>query len=405
MIYFIILGAFLFLIFYYDYCQNKQRRLFWYVVMMVMLILVAGLRYRIGVDSIRYENYYEDLHTLPNLKADDFKDTRYAPLYIILASACRTITSDFTLLQMVIAIIVNCTVFYFFYRNTPHIYLAATFYYICLYLNLNTEVIREALAVCVFLWAWPFFRKGQWLIYYLLCVVAFFCHVSSIVMLLLPLFWIPGIRWFFTFGRQTYFIVLALMAAGFLVQIYFFDFIKAIAFTENMAERAEVYKESDLGGNTLNIVGALGEVFKLMLYPFLALYFLNKGRSKQNLSSDTGLLKMEMMTLMSIYTAALTLGIAILSRYQNYFMFFAIATVSTCVFSELPGKGRKRYRIKFVMWVAVLLPLFAMQIYSLYFANFNKSGTLKNYMTYYPYSHRLDPQENPDRENVIRYSR
>lgn len=405
MIYFIILGALFFLTFYYDYCQNRQGRLFWYVVMMVLLILVAGLRYRIGVDSIRYENYYEHLHTLTNLRSGDFKDTRFAPLYIILASACRTITSDFTLLQMVVAIIVNGTVFFFFYKNTPHIFLATTFYYICLYLNLNTEVVREALAVCIFLWAWPFFRKGQWLIYYLFCVLAFFFHVSALVMVLLPIFWIPGIRWFFTFGRQTYFIVLALIAVGFFVQIYFFDFIKAIAFTENMAERAEVYKESDLGGNTLNITGALGEVFKLMLYPFLALYFLNKGKSKQALDSDSGLLKMEMMTLMSIYTAALTLGIAILSRYQNYFMFFAIAAVSTCVFSELPGKGRKRYRIKFVMWVAVLLPLFAMQFYSLYFSNFNKSGTLKNYMAYYPYYHRMDPQEDPDRENVIRYSR
>lgn len=389
----------------YDYCGVKKGRMFWYVVMLIVMICVIGLRYRIGTDSIRYERYYMAMHTLGNLGESDFSKTRFAPLYIILASACRTVTKDFTLLQFVVAIIVNGTVFWFFRQNTKHIFLAVMLYYVFLYLNLNTEVIREALAVSLFLLSWPFFKRGQWLIYYCFVTVAFFFHISALVLAILPLLWLPGVRYFFSFGRRTWLICLILALGSFALQYFFFDFIKVIAFTENMMERAEVYSKHDLASSNLNIIGIMAQLIRTAAYPAAAIFFINREHGKKAVDKDKGLLKEEMMTLMAVYFGLLTLGVDLFARYNNYFMFFSFVTVSNWAFTPQGIRGRRKIKLSYFYWCMIFVPLIGLQIQGLYLADFNKSGTIKRYMAYYPYSHRFDPKEYPDRENLFRYNR
>lgn len=403
MIYLTIFLALLIFIYRYDYCGCSKGRTFWYVATLLTLIVVAGLRYRIGIDSIRYEEYYKNLHTLGELNTSDFLNTRFAPIYIIITSACRTITSDFTLVQFVVSAIVNCTIFWFIKSNTRHVFFAIFLYYIFLYLNLNTEVLREALAVSAFLISWPFYRKGQWVWYYVMAIVAFFCHVSALMMFVLPVLSLPGVRWLFTFGKRTIVICLVLAAVSFYVRYFLFDFVQMIAFTENMAERAEVYSKSDLSSSSLNIFGVLSTVIRYFIYPFLALCFLvgwKRGRQPQVIPE-----KQQVMTLCAVYVAILTIGIAIFTRYGNYFFFFIFILLADWIFSDFKAKNGRRIRLKPFYWVLIFVPLVSMQIYAAYFSKVNKSGSLKIYMMYYPYYHRLDPKEDPSRENIIRYSR
>ena len=136
MIYFLTVIAFLILTYVYDYRRCEKGKLLWWIVMLVVLILISGMRYKMGTDSIKYENYYNWMHSITELKPADFQNTRFAPLYIILSSLCRTISSDFILLQFVLAIIVNTTIFYFLWNNSRHPYMAALLYLFFLFLFL-----------------------------------------------------------------------------------------------------------------------------------------------------------------------------------------------------------------------------------------------------------------------------
>ena len=125
MIYLIIILSFIILSYVYDYRGVTRFRLIWWLSLMVVLICVAGFRYQMGTDSIKYENEFKWLQpTLQDLRAEDFKNTRFAPLYIILSAACKSLTPEFMLVQFVVATIVNCTIFRFIWKNTPHIFLA-----------------------------------------------------------------------------------------------------------------------------------------------------------------------------------------------------------------------------------------------------------------------------------------
>lgn len=405
MIYLAVIIALLVLCYVYDYRGREEGRLLWWIVIMVVLICIAGFRFRMGTDSIKYENYYNwDQPTLSQLRPDHFQATRFAPLYIVLASACRSISSDFLAVQFAVSIIVNISIFRFLWCNTRHIFFAALLYFFFQFFNLNMEVLREALAVSVFLWAWPLFLKGKWLAYYALAVLAFFFHVSSIFMFLLPLFWLPGPRWIFTFGPRTLIVAPLVLLSSFAISYYFFDFIQMLAITENISERAEVYSKTELSGNNLNIAGAIGMLTVYAIYPLFAMYLNRKRHETLDISPDNESRKLDMMTLMSVYIALFTVGISIFLRFNNYFVFFSFITISRCMFRPVAMTGRF-IRFNFLYWMLFILPLFALQFRNSYLADYNRSGTLKVYMMYYPYTDTFTREPDHNRERVIQYSR
>lgn len=403
MIYLIIILSFIILSYVYDYRGVTRFRLIWWLSMMVVLICVAGFRYQMGTDSIKYENEFKWLQpTLQDLRAEDFKNTRFAPLYIILSAACKSLTPEFMLVQFVVATIVNCTIFRFIWKNTPHTFLAGLLYCFFLYFMLNMEVLREAIASCVFLWSWPFFKKGKWIPYYLLSCVAFFFHVSAVVLFLLPVLWLPGVRSLFTFGKRTLLIVLFVIAMSFSIRYFLFDFVKLIALTDSMAERAEVYSKSEFGTNILNVKGAAVTLLRLIVYPLAAIYLLHKN-GKITAAYD-GERKMEMLSLLQVYAVCMSIGISIFLRYNHYFMIFSIILISRVAYTVVHS-GKRRFHLNYVYWCMILTPLFSLQVYDLYLAPFNKSGSLKCYQMYYPYSNQFDKEISPDRKKIIQYSR
>lgn len=402
MIYFIPLLLILTGCYLYDYRKNQKGRLLLWIILLIIFICIPGFRYRMGGDTIQYERFYEMVHTLGNLRLEDFKATRYAPGYILLNSICKTITDDFMMLQFVVSTIVNSVIFYFFWKNTRHIYLALFLYSFLLYLNLNMEVLREALAVSVFLLSWPFFRDGKWLLYYCMCFLAFMFHLSAIFLFVLPLCCIPGIRFIFTFGMRTWLIGGLILVFGFIVNYFFFDFIKSLALAENIMERAETYSKLDIGGaRSLNLMGFLSKFIKYILYTVLALYFLKKNYFDKRIEPES-FEKKEILAVTSIYVSLASVSILILARYNNYLFCFCFILIADWVFSYLLINGKK-IRLKFVEWLCIVLPLFFVSLFTFYLNPINKEGTLKTYMLYYPYKNSFTKETDPDREKVYKF--
>ena len=399
MIYILIIFLFLGLSYVYDYRGKERNRTFWWMVMLVLLICVAGFRYQMGQDSIRYEKYFAETPVISHLSLSDFKNTRFAPLYIILSSICRTITPEFMLLQFVEAITINCIIFMFIKRHTHHIFFCGLLYFFFLYVVLNMQVLREAFAVGIFLLSWPYMESRQWLKYYALCVVAFFFHVSALALFLLPLIFVPGIRELFVFGKRTWIILPVLIAVSFLIKIYFFDFIKLIALTETMAERANVYSKDDMGGNMLNLMGVAGLLFRYVLYPLIALYFIKRNAAASG-EGRREVTAFERVTMAGLYVVALSVGVMIFIRYINYFEIFALITIANWAFTSFRSNGRAVV-LNFAYWIIITVPLLSAQFYLEYMQSFNKTNTVKYLDMFWPYSNQIDREIAPNRKKAI----
>ncbi len=404
MIYIALLLLLIYLSYRYDYRKFEKNRKVWIIFVLLIFISLAGFRYRIGGDTVTYMYIYEKLNPIMRLNENDFIETRFAAGFLLLASLFKTFTDDFTVLQIFHSTVVCCVVFWFLYKNCRNYFFALIVFYIFLYPLFMFQQMRESLAVSIFLLAWPAFRDGKWLYWYLASVCAFMFHISSVMMFILPLFCMPGIRQLFIFGSRTWFICILVFLLGMLIQNLFFKYIEIIAVFESIAERAQTYSKDELSGSIFTIGGVIGMIIKSILYPIIALILSQRDKKKETGRYINEFNKKELMALMSIYVSIFTICVAIVSRYNNYFFVFAIIYLSDMAFSKLALMGRF-FHFKFLYWLVFFLPMFGFQIYGTYFGNVNKSGTLKTYMMYHPYSSYFDKEKDKDREALYRYKR
>lgn len=401
MIYLIIVLVLLALCYRYDYCGVEKGKSGWLVGLLIVFILLAGLRYRIGTDSIAYASYFDTTHPLYDLRDSDFAASRFAPGYIYLTSFIKIFTDEFTVVQLVQAVFVNCVLFWFFKKNCRHIFFALLIFFLFEFYLLLFEQMREGIAVGFFLLGWPAFKEKRWLVWYIFSILALFFHVSAIIMFFLPLLYVPGIRQLFIFGARTWVVALFVLLFAVGVQAVFFKYIQMLSLTDSMAERAETYEGNSLAGSLLNFGGIISVVIRFILFPVLAMFFMQR---KRFLSGDfrKEFVPVEAFALLSVYVSVFSIIVAIVSRYNNYFFFFSILVMSQWAFSTIKTE-RKLLKLRFTYWMVLFLPMFAFQCYSTYYSNINKSGTIKAYVIYYPYASYFDQTIDKKREAAFRY--
>lgn len=404
MIYFFVLFLLFVCIYVYDYRRYNIGSLVAYFTIALLLIGIAGLRYRLGIDSTTYEAQYKSMPSFEALANYDYATTRYEPGFIVFVGIAKAISPDFTYFQILHAIFVNSIIFWFVYKNTENKFIGITLYYICLYLNLNMEVLRESLAVCAFLLAWPFFRDGKWIFYYLFAILACFFHASATVTLFLPICLLPGIRKFFRLGYRTFFICIGLFVIAFILQKKVFLLVEASGLNQSLADKAQLYSKSHFGGMNLNIIGMTDVVLRNIFFPWVAIWYL---RNRIKILGDkfdlNWLRKIETLVTMGIYFAVVTLVIFIFNRFNNYFGMFSYVAIASCFFTklELP---KKRVKISGATWSAILFVILFLNFRG-YLAGTYGSSARKTYTIYYPYTSRLNPVDDPDREMIYRYAK
>lgn len=407
MIYIIVFFLMLMAVYAFDLRGHKHFYSLTYLGFFIALVVIAGLRYRIGTDSIVYENDYEDFPKLWELNKFKFNLIRYEPGFIVFASLPRTLSSDFMLFQLFQAFVVNAVIFWFIYKNTTRRFLALTLYFIILYLNLCTQVLRESLAVAIFLLAWPFFRDGKWLQYYLLALLATLFHTSAFLILIFPVFALPIFRSIFKVGIRTVYICIGFFLLGLILQAAFKNFFSLLALNDRMVDRVNAYNSTNFVNGVLSPLGMCFTFIRLCLYPIVACYFLYQrkkypdmeGSKLRKFKKRNG--RFETLVLLGVYLSIISLTLSIFVRYYNYLGMFMIVAVSSWAFTKLNINGKK-LKLNFGYWILILVPYFALNLNE-YNASANKSGSLKSYMIYYPYYSRIEPQMDPNRESVYRY--
>ena len=161
----------------------------YYKFQCLILILVAGLRYYVGGDTIGYmrdwDERVDDWFHLDSLNLL-YMAMFYRPLCIALWVTCKTICQEFFFLQIVQATIVNISVFYIVPKYTRYKYEVAFFYLILQFLYFNCEIMRESLAVVAFYFAFRYYVEKKWIKYYLSLLVVFMIHDSVLIYFIFP---------------------------------------------------------------------------------------------------------------------------------------------------------------------------------------------------------------------------
>lgn len=188
MTYLLVLLVILYGVYSFDIRHKIDYKDRYYHFVLVILILVSGLGYRMGGDGIAYIIEY------PQYKLDDGFSwdalnvySGRQPGWVLLCKLCRFITEDYWLFKMVQSILYNSMVFYGLKKLTTHRFTAILFYFVLIYFDTNFQILRQALAMGLFLVAIPCYLNKNWIKYYLLIVLAIAFHEAAIVCLLFPI--------------------------------------------------------------------------------------------------------------------------------------------------------------------------------------------------------------------------
>lgn len=382
MIYIILFVIFLLLSIIYDYYGVKKNKIYAYWLSVFLLIVVAGFRYHVGLDSIRLEEWYRSCPNIFELSIDFiFEDRRFQPLWIIFCSLLKTITPDFVLLQFVQSALVNILIFNFIKKKTAYIFSAVLIYFLLAYLLFNFEIMRESLAVATSLFAVLNLEKKKWTQFLILSFIAFLLHMSAIILLIFPLVYNVKVTKYHILFSLIIILVVNIYYAKYIDFVFILLSSNSDSFSKNIVE----YSYAGKLGHTLKYYISI--YFNGFLLPVYFLY-LRKYRFKEEFKYASFVLLFAFFSLLGNQTVAFL-------RFSNYQLLFYVILVA-----EIYQYALKKISYPILSGLFFSLLISFTFIYSM-FKLLPNLDRIYAYSRYYPYNSIIFKEKDLDRE---RYS-
>lgn len=341
-------------------------------IVIFLLISIAALRFNIGADTVRYMGHFEyDFPDLSTLKSYDYSADRYRAGFIFLCAICKSIWNDFTMFQVAHAIILNSAIFFFLRKESPYLLLSLLFYFLCNFLEFNTECLRESLAIAMCLLMFLCLKNDKFIAAGVLWIIAFYFHISSIIALLYPVI----VKWKYT-QKGTNLIFGIAIALPFIYQLI----PSQLSLIISMTGQEDYYNSYDIRefNSHLNANYYIMHTIKYVILPYIMMRYINK-------HSEDGVLNVGFiyafvgLQVLSLFTYAFY-------RLANYFapfywIFLAQFTWSLC----------RQYRR--IAHPAIILSLFCLMTLYVYQSDLLRIDPETNkvmYERYFPYKSILD---------------
>ena len=304
-----------------EYTREKK---FWYGLVCLYLILLAGFRNGVGGDTQQYMQEFEMVPSawgeLMDFISEEVKYSAHMPGWSILIFLCKRWFDSFYAVQLIQALFVNIGIFYLFRQYTTHIFLCTLLYGISYaYFVLNMEVMREAFAVVLCgIGMHQYLRGTKWKFYLLVCLALLF-HTSALVVLLFPLARFKQIN----VKTMIYAFIAAL--ALFLLSDAFINYLPSLLGSVANRTVEKIFVYSDI---TLNIFGFLENALRYFVIEagmvYLAQWSLEEDEQTQQ----------DYTRYMSFYlmVTVLICGFIGFFRFKNYTLIFFLIMLTEFIY-------------------------------------------------------------------------
>lgn len=273
--------------------------LFWLVY--IYLTLLIGLRYMVGGDSYFYMIYFDNI----SLNYIDLSwEADYQPLFYLLNYLAKLIYPSFTSFQIIHSLIINTVLFYFINKNTNNRFLALFFCLLMFYINFSVEILRESLAIMIFIINYKSYQNSKWLQYFIGVFIALMFHISALFLILLP--FVKRLK------LNKKYILLLITAFFVLNQLnYFFSVLENV---EKIGKKVNDYSEASYGWKSTFLF-----FFTRTLLP-ISLFFWAKTKFNFNIKYEPLICSFGLLGVFSIFNTIIFI------RFTNYlFPFYCIS--------------------------------------------------------------------------------
>lgn len=382
----------------YDYKGMRKYKSTWYNITMWIYILLAGLRYRIGSDTIVYEEAFNEMPVIGDLTLHYLTEvSRFEYGFTLMMSLIKTIFNQFWILLLIQSFITNYCIFKFFKENTSAPYVAAIVYFIVVYYFINCEAARQGIAVGIFLFSWKYFANNKWGKYIAFIVIASLFHISAIIFLILPFIKILNLWERIKPSPLVYTLLICILFSSLAIGHYFSKYLIILELSGIIGEKADAYfNYSEIGHLAPTTIIAY-----LFSYVLLPLFFLSNRKLKDSTFGIT-------MVPMILFSCMINLcgGIPMMYRLAYYLSPFYIVGISDSIFRRQNhvslDKVQKVHTNKPDILLILMLMIYLVYKSQMYFVSESNSQYYKYYMRFYPYNSVIDKGVDPNREGLYR---
>lgn len=284
----------------------RRISLILFALLTVALILLAGLRFRVGMDSAAVMNTFNYSPSSLSDLADNLQPGPGKERDRILYTVFKSMGLGLWAPQMLCAIMLNLPVAFLIYRNSSRPFIAMGFYMLFAWTQLNFEVMLFGAATGMLIWSLPDIfpslrginsrnsrdsrvsdaKKTRWLPFIIKILVGAWFHLSILAMIWLPLLRLPKVRRWVSFNRRWWLTALIGVASTFLLRYLLLHFgslagdVSPTGFTDITSDRIVGYYGM-LFPPHLNWKGYLQFVILKILLPIGGAWLLNRILSRR----------------------------------------------------------------------------------------------------------------------------
>ena len=368
----------------YDWLVKTGGEKKWYYLNLVVLILLAGLRYRVGGDTLMYMAMYDKWPSIGELRYFDFEEAEYRPLWYIFAAVCKSISNDFVVFQILHAIITIPVFFYCFRKYCPRYYFSAILlFYVGYFLYFSVEILREDICIAILFLAIGWFINKKRLWYCIAVVLALYIHYSALIMLLFPItYWM--------FKKPSWKLQVLLFVIIFLLLSIInlpAIIVNSLPIDGQFSRLILAYIESEININGI-IIKILG------LLPIIGLIFIRQSTGIKDEYDFTPLI----MATVVVY--AFSVCVSGVERFTNYFVPFIIIYFVNTIYPILYRKFRD-ISITYSVTILVLI-VYGFNLSFYYFRDMSDYyPNSRYYVIFYPYHSIFNKIVNEKRERFV----
>ena len=166
---------------------TKTNKIFFLIIVGVVLILVQGLRrYDVGSDTLNYVYIYKNANSLSYDQILN-TETSIEKGYLIYNKFLGNISPNNPQLMIFInAILIIVPILIFIYKNAKYM-VFSTLLYVIMYFYIDSfAIMRQFIAIGIILLGFEFLKRNNLILFVLFVLFASLFHSSAIIMLLLP---------------------------------------------------------------------------------------------------------------------------------------------------------------------------------------------------------------------------
>lgn len=387
MIYILIIILLLFLSYHYDMVGNTKDRNLWYKIVLIILICLAGMRWRIGVDTSHgiYAFYHKNC-----LIQDYFRSyslTEY-PLWRFLSSFVYSIGGRFFWIQFIEAAFVNILVFKYIRKHSEYIFTCVLFYFIWMYRAYCFEEMKASFGIALCLFANDYLLDRKYLKSFLLYFIGFLFHPS------IALVGLTSQMIFLRMNKTGVLFLLFGLILGIFMKDNFDEYLVFISIDDFIDSKIETYVEHDtlFGISDKSLFYYVVYFGQMLIYSICSFFYVKKfGR-------NSALLQLEPFLVITLFYVILNANINIFYRFVNVYALYMILFISQA-FVDIIKNNKRSFSV--LITSIIFSPLF-LYIWSTYFG---VTGHSPIYHRFYPYSSVIERKIDKERERVFNRSR